>query len=302
MVALAGGTGSAKLIRGLASLECELTVVANVGDNLWMHGLYVCPDIDIPIYTLAGVEDRSRGWGIEGDTHAVLGQLATLGRETWFTLGDRDIATHILRTAALREGRTLTQATEELCRSYGLKARVLPATDSPLETRVITREGEMNLQEFWVRRRGMPHVVGVRYKGAASSAVTAQVEEAIRAADDVVVCPANPVSSIGPILAVRGISELLSRARARVSALSPMVGHAPYSGPAAKFMKATGTSSNSIGVANLYLGFLDAIMIDRRDENMAGEIQRLGIECRLSDTRLGSRAAERRVARELLDA
>jgi LPPG:FO 2-phospho-L-lactate transferase len=302
VVALAGGTGSAKLLRGLASLECDLTVVANVGDNVWMHGLYVCPDVDISIYTLAKVADRARGWGIEGDTFTVLKQLGALGEETWFALGDRDLATHILRTRALRGGRTLTQATKELCRAFGVSARVLPATDSPLETRILTTEGEMNLQEFWVKRRGRPHVEGIRYAGAATAPVTVDVERAIGAADSVVVCPANPITSIGPILAIDGLRESLARTPARVSALSPMVGNAPFSGPAAKLMKASGTSPDSLGVAALYLGFLDAMIINRTDRSMAARIQRLGVRCHLSDTELRSSAAERRLAVELLTA
>ena len=302
VVALAGGTGSAKLLRGFASLKCDLTVVSNVGDNLWIHGLYVCPDIDIAVYTLAGVSDARRGWGLEADTFTVLGQLGFLGKETWFALGDRDLATHIVRTAAIREGKTLTQATEELSQSLGLKARVLPVTDSPLETRISTPGGEIGLQDFWVRRRGRPRVTGVRYGGAEAASVTAEVKEAIRGADAVVVCPANPITSIGPMLAVGGLTESLASTSARVAALSPMVGRSPFSGPAAKLMKGTGVTPDSLGVVRLYLGFLDAVVIDRRDEGMARRIRDLGVRCRTSDTSLSSPAAEKRLARELLAA
>jgi len=300
VVALAGGTGSAKFLRGLASVRCDLTVVSNVGDNVWMHGLYVCPDIDIAMYTLAGVADGKRGWGVEGDTFTTLSQLGSLGRETWFALGDKDLATHILRTAALRDGKTLTEATEELARRYGVRARILPATDSPVETKVFTKDGEMGLQEFWVRRGGRPAVTGVRYEGAESSSVTPQVREAILGADAVVLCPANPVTSIGPMLAVRGLEDSLARARAKVAALSPMSGRLPFSGPAAKLLKACGVRPDSLGVATLYLGFIDAMIIDRKDERMAPKIDALGVRCRRSDTALATPAAERRLARELL--
>jgi LPPG:FO 2-phospho-L-lactate transferase len=302
VVALAGGTGSAKLLRGLAALDCELTVVANVGDNAWIHGLYVCPDVDISVYTLANVADRERGWGIQGDTFAALKQLGVLGEETWFALGDRDLATHILRTRALRDGRTLTQATEEICRALGVSERVLPATDSPLETRILTPEGEMNLQEFWVKMRGRPRVNGVRYQGASTASVTEQVEEAIGEADSVIVCPANPITSIGPVLSVHGLRESLARTPARVSALSPMVGNAPFSGPAAKMMRASGAGASSLGVARLYLDFLDAMIIHRTDRRMAAGIERLGIRCHLSDTGLRSPARARRLAKELIAA
>jgi LPPG:FO 2-phospho-L-lactate transferase len=301
IVALAGGTGSAKLLRGLASLECELTVVANVGDNTWVHGLLICPDIDTAMYTLAGMSDRTHGWGLRGDTFAVLKQLAELGQETWFALGDRDMATHILRTKWLREGRTLTQVTRDLCRGYGTRAEILPVTDSRLETKVLTPGGEMDLQQFWVKKRGRPRVTGVRYDGASEAAVTREVEDSVEKADYIIVCPANPVTSIGPMLSVRGLRKALASARARISALSPMVGSAPFSGPAAKLMKAAGASPDSVGVAEMYSDFLDTIVINPRDRRMADTIEQLGVKCRCSDTRLGSPAAERRIARELLE-
>ncbi len=204
VVALAGGTGSAKLLRGLASFDLDLTVIANVGDNVWMHGLYVCPDIDIAVYTLAGLADRRRGWGIEGDTFSVLKQLGSLGQETWFGLGDRDFATHIVRTRALKEGRTLTQVTQAACRAHKVRAKVIPATDSTLETRIVTPEGELNLQEFWVKKQGRPAVTAVRYEGASSATLTKEVETSIDKADYIVVCPANPITSIAPMLAIPG--------------------------------------------------------------------------------------------------
>lgn len=302
VVALSGGTGSAKLLRGLAALDCDLTVVANVGDNVWIHGLYICPDIDTAMYTLAGLGDRERGWGIAGDTFTTLKQLGTLGLETWFALGDRDLATHLFRTRALKEGKTLTQVTEELCRELKVRTRILPATDSPLETRVATPDGEINIQEFWVKKRGKVRVTGVRYAGAESSKMGEGVAEAIEKADSVVVCPANPITSIGPMLAIPGLRDALAHTSSRVAALSPMIGRGPFSGPAAKLMKASGTSPDSLGVAALYVDFLDTIVIDRRDRRMAQDILRLGIRCHLSDIRLGSSSAERRLARELLQA
>jgi len=298
VVALAGGTGSAKLLRGLSALESNLTVVANVGDNVWVHGLYVCPDIDTAMYTLAGLSNRLRGWGIEGDTFGVLKQLGALGAETWFALGDRDLATHLIRTQALAKGKTLTQVTEELCKRLKIGQRLLPVTDSRLETKIVTAEGEMDLQEFWVKKGGRPRVTGVRYEGSREAAITPQVADAIRKADKVIICPANPISSIGSMLAVGGLRDSLVGTSAKVAALSPMLGRGPFSGPAAKLMKAAGNSADSVGVAALYVDFLDS----RRDRDMMARIERLGIRCHLSDARMESGTAERRLAGELIEA
>jgi LPPG:FO 2-phospho-L-lactate transferase len=211
------------------------------------------------------------------------------------------MATHILRTKWLREGRTLTQITRDLCRGYGTRAQVLPVTDSRLETKILTPGGEMELQQFWVKKRGRPRVTGVRYDGASEAGVTREVEDSLGKADYIVVCPANPVTSISPMLAVRGLRKALASARARISALSPMVGSIPFSGQAAKLMKAARKSPDSVGVAEMYSDFLDTMIISRRDRKMADAIERLGVKCRCSDTGLGSPAAERRIARELLE-
>ncbi|MFI5404297.1 MAG: 2-phospho-L-lactate transferase [Candidatus Gagatemarchaeaceae archaeon] len=302
VVAIAGGTGSAKLIRGLSYLGPDLTVVANVGDNIWMHGLYVCPDVDIALYTLAGIADKSRGWGVEGDTFNSLAGLRALNTESWFALGDRDLATHIVRTALLRSGASLTEVTEKLRRDLHATSRVLPATDDPLETHVRTKKGLLHLQEFWVREGGRPGVTGVEYRGAARSRPSPQVADSIKGADRIVLCPANPVTSIGPILAIPGFPKLLQGARARITALSPMLGSSPFSGPAAKLMKAAGLRPNSLGVAVRYSGFLDAILIDSKDAGLAEEISNQGVQCHLSDIRMAGPEDETRLARAVLRA
>ena len=302
VVALAGGTGSAKLLRGLSVIGVDLTVIANVGDNYWTHGLYVCPDIDIAMYTLAGVASKKKGWGIEGDTFRTLAQLGLMGESTWFSLGDRDIATHLVRTELLREGVSLTEATEKLRKAYGVSQRLLPVTDDSVETRVLTSRGTMHLQEFWVRERGDPAVRGVKYTGASDAVPTKQVEEAIGTADRIVVCPANPVSSIGPMLAAPGFLEMLASAPARITSLSPMIGQEPISGPAGKLMKAMGMRTDSVGVAEAYSGFIDSLIIDRRDRRVATDIRELGVSCRSSDIVMRGRRDEIRLARELLAA
>jgi len=302
VVALAGGTGSAKVLRGLYRTETDLTVVANVGDNIWMYGVYVCPDIDIACYTLAGVADRSRGWGIAGDSFEALGSLRRYGEAAWFMLGDRDLATSLRRTKMIREGATLTEVTDSLRKALGLKCRVLPVTDDDVATMITTPAGDLHLQEFWVKEKGLPRVLKVWYRGARSARMTPQVESALEAADRVIICPANPISSIGPMLATPGFTGLLTSSRARVVALSPMEGRNPFSGPAGKLLKAVGVREDSIGVAELYSRFLDGIVISRRDSAMKRKIESLGIDCALSDTLLSSSEDELRLARELLEA
>ena len=302
VVALAGGTGSAKILRGLAALDVDLTVLGNVGDDYRFYGLPVCPDLDIAMYTLAGVADNARGWGIGGDSFAALKQLSGLGLETWFRLGDMDMAVQVFRRSLIDSGMTLTEATDSLRRALGVSASILPVTDDPLETHIITPRGSLHLQEFWVRERGRPHVVGVEYRGSRSASLTREAKGAIRAADRVVVCPANPVTSIRPMLAVRGTLGALAKSQARISALSPMIGQAPVSGPAAKLMKACGVRVDSVGVAKLYSAFLDSIIIDGSDKEMKEEIESIGVECRLSSTFIRGSADEVRLARELLSA
>ncbi|MDE1858536.1 MAG: 2-phospho-L-lactate transferase [Thaumarchaeota archaeon] len=300
VVALAGGTGSAKVLRGMKSLPIDLTVVANVGDNVWMYGAYVCPDVDIACYTLSGVVDRARGWGVEGETFEAMGTFERSGLETWFRLGDRDLAVCMARTEMLRRGSTLTEATDMVRRGLGVPFPVLPATDRHVETRVATPGGDLHLQEFWVRDRGRPRVTGVSYRGASSARPTRAVADAILRADRVVLCPANPVTSIGPMLAVPGFARLLARTDARAVALSPMSGSGPISGPAGKFMKAVGRRADSVGVAKMYSQFLDAMMISAEDSAMSRRVADLGVECRTSDTMIRGPQDEARLAKELL--
>ncbi len=299
VVALAGGTGSAKLLRGLDSLGVDLTVVANVGDNIWMYGVYVCPDIDVACYSLAGIADRAKGWGVAGDTFEMLKALRRLGLDTWFKLGDQDFATCLVRTRTIHSGGTLTEATEMERRALGVTCKVLPVTDNPVETRILTPRGDEHLQEFWVRDKGRPEAIGVRYRGASKARVSVAVKSALAEADRVVVCPANPVTSIGPMLAVPGFTRMLSKTH--VAALSPMEGEAPFSGPAGKLMKAIGSKQNSAGVAGLYAGFLGAVLISERDRELEGTIEAMGIRCIRTDTRISTANDATRLAKELLE-
>jgi LPPG:FO 2-phospho-L-lactate transferase len=302
VVALAGGTGSAKLVRGLAKMGADLTIIGNVGDNFWIHGLYVCPDLDIAMYTLAGIEDREHGWGIQGDSFEILRRLAECGRPDWFVLGDKDITTQVLRTNYLREGLRLTEATAKLCEAYGLSAPILPVTDDQLETYISTSNGPLHIQEFWVREKGRPRTLGVDYYGSQEAVVTQEAAAALKLADRVVICPANPVTSIGLILAVPGMTELLRGVHGRITALSPMIGRFPFSGPAGKLMSATGIRPDSAGVDELYTDLLDALLIYSSDSGLAGDVEKTGVMPLISNTRIVSPNDEVRLARELVEA
>lgn len=301
VTALAGGTGSAKLLRGIYSLPVNLTVIANVGDNIWMNGLYVCPDIDIAMYTLAGMANPETGWGIAGDSFRTLSQLSRLGGDAWFKLGDVDLATSMMRTEMRRRGMTLTAVTKVLSKSFDLTCTLLPVTDEELETQIITSSGNLHLQEFWVREKGKPDVTGVRYRGASRASMTREAKRALSGADRIIVCPANPITSIGPMLAVQGFAKQLAESDARVVALSPMMGGAPFSGPAGKLMKAMGKRADSIGIASMYRKFVDSIVVSSDDLAMKEPIEALGPKCIFSETMMKTREDERRLAKELLE-
>jgi len=302
VVALAGGTGSAKLLRGLKAELGEFTVVSNVGDNFWNHGLYVCPDIDIAIYTLAGLSDVERGWGINEDTFNVLSQLGRLGEETWFNLGDKDLATHIFRTEQLAKGNRLGDITTMLCERFKVTQRVLPCTDDRVETFITTDIGSMHLQEFWVKHHGDPKVMGVEYRGSEGAKPEEKVLAALESADRIVFCPANPVTSMMPILAVEGVRKAIAKSNARRAAVSPMIAGAPVSGPAAKMMQAIGAEPNSTSVARLYKGLIDSLVIDNADEAEVSALQSEGVRAVKGSILMKDREDERRLAKMVLEA
>lgn len=303
VVALAGGTGSAKLLRGLKEEQGEFTVISNVGDNFWHRGLYICPDVDIALYTLAGLADVKQGWGIESDTFNVLAQLTALKEEAWFKLGDRDLATHIFRTEQLALGNRLGDITTMLSERLGVdkRQRIYPCTDDRLETYVETDLGEMHLQEFWVKRHGDPQVGGVQYRGAETARPAQRALAALEEADLIIFCPANPVTSIMPILAVDGIRKAVAASRARKVAISPMIGDAPVSGPAGKLMRAIGSEPSSGSVAALYRGLIDTLVIDSSDAPRRAEVEAAGVKVLSTSILMNGREDERRLARAAID-
>jgi len=304
ILALTGGTGGAKLIEGLAAeLDAdELTIVCNTADDTLVHGLYVSPDLDTITYTLAGLIDPDQGWGVRNDTFAVLQQLGHLGVETWFKLGDRDLALHIRRTQLINEGLKLSEVTDQLCRALGIKPKILPMSDEKIQTRVNTPQGEISFQEFFVKEHWTREVTGIHFAGIEQSQPAPGVLEAMRRAEGVIVCPSNPITSIGPILAVPGIRSALAALEVPVVGVSPLIGATAISGPAHKLMIACGYDPSSLGVARHYGDILDRLFIAAEDQNLASSIQDLSIGPVCTDIRMMTANDKRRLAAEVLAA
>jgi LPPG:FO 2-phospho-L-lactate transferase len=302
IVALAGGVGAARFLDGLARVvdPAHLCVVGNTADDTEMYGLHISPDLDTVAYTLAGLANREHGWGLEGDTFRCLDALRGLGADAWFQLGDRDFATHLYRTARLRAGATLTQVTRELCASWGVRPALLPMSDDRVRTLVQTRHGHLDFQTYFVRRGARDTVLGIDFPGAKQARPAPGLLPAIRNAARIIVCPSNPIISIGPILAVPGVREALRQTSAPVVAISPIVGGKALKGPAARMMKSLGLRVSAAGVAELYGDFLAAMVLDRADERLAPAVEKLGIRAVVTDTIMTSLARKKSLARAAL--
>ena len=298
---LAGGTGSIKLVRALAAIEKDIVVICNVGDNTWMHGLYVCPDIDTMIYGLANMLDQKRGWGIKGDSFQCLAQMKKIGASTWFSLGDKDLAIHLLRTSMMKDGKSLSEITNFFRNCYSISAQLIPATDREVTTIIVTRtKGDMHLQEFWVKYKGRPRVTGVRYHDASSATASTDAIDAIRRCRAVVIAPANPVSSIGPIVALSDLRKELVQNRDKVIAISPLIGRKAVSGPAIKYMRALGLENSSVGVAKYYRDFVSKFMISMEDHSMKIQIEALDMQVYETNITMKTRRDEVRLGKNLL--
>ncbi len=285
-----------KLVRGLSSIANSIAVILNVGDNVWKYGLYICPDIDTIFYGLSGLLDSSRGWGIRGDTFNFLEQTGELGLENWFRIGDRDLATHVVRTELIRQGMTLTQVTEYFRSIYKLKAILIPISNDSIETRIVTSRGEMNIQEFWVRYKATPKVVRIVYKGAKNSRMTNKAIRLIRNSERIIIAPANPISSIGPMLAIPEVKNELAKVKKKVIAISPVQGKQAFSGPATKYMKALKLDTSPMGIAKYYSGIIGSIVISKEDRSYEGKLMKLGLKVYLNDITMNSLHEERRLA------
>ncbi|HWP61993.1 MAG TPA: 2-phospho-L-lactate transferase [Candidatus Binatia bacterium] len=305
VVELAGGVGGAKLAHGLAAhLGPDLTVVVNTGDDLERHGLVVWPDHDTVLYTLAGLDDRERGWGLRDETWTVMAQLERLGEATWFRLGDRDIATHLLRTEALHAGRRPTEVALDLQRRFGITPRILPMSDDPVRTVVDTDVGRLEFQEYFVRLRQGPTVRAVTFVGIEAARPTPEVEAAIAAADLVVLAPSNPIVSIGPILAVPGLRDRLLARRATglpVVGVSPIVAGRALKGPADRMLASLGHEVSAAGVATIYRDILTGFVLDALDAELAPAIETLGLRVLVTDTIMTDDAARARLGEAVLD-
>jgi LPPG:FO 2-phospho-L-lactate transferase len=304
VAALAGGVGAAKLLLGLSRVlpPENITAIVNTGDDAEIHGLTICPDLDTVTYTLAGLVNPSAGWGVAGDTFEALRWLGRYGRDAWFSLGDRDLATHIHRTALLRGGASLSEAADSIRRALGIAIRILPMSDTPVRTILDTDMGWLAFQEYFVRERALPRVNRIHFEGASSAVPASGVLEAIRSADTVLICPSNPLISIGPILAVPGIREALSTCRARVAAVTPIVGGKSLKGPSGKMLAELGIEVSALGVARMYQDVASVFVLDETDGALKAPIETLGMRVMVAPTIMRTDDQKQRLAEILLAA
>jgi LPPG:FO 2-phospho-L-lactate transferase len=302
VTALAGGVGASKLLLGLHDViePRNLTVIVNTGDDITLHGLKISPDLDIVTYTLAGVVDEAKGWGYRGETFHALKRLTAFGRINWFNLGDRDLATHIHRSAMLAEGKSLSDAAEAIRLALGVTARILPMCDQPVPTMIDTTEGELHFQEYLVKRHAEPVVRGIRFDGVDKARPARGVLESIRDADCILICPSNPLISIGPILAVPGIRKALRARKESVFAVCPIVAGKSLKGPSDKMLAELGHEPSASGVAKLYADFTGTFVIDPADKTQAGTIRKLRMKVEVVPTVMKTRTQKRNLARSLL--
>ena len=286
ITALAGGVGAARFLTGLVKLVDgkDLSIIVNTGDDIELFGLHISPDVDIVTYTLAGIVDEEKGWGIRGDTFRCLEALRKFSLEAWFNLGDKDLATHMFRTALLKNGFKLFEVTAQISHALGLDVKILPMTDDNFETRILTDMGSVHFEEYLVKRGAKDKVLGVEFLGAESANPAAGVVESIIEAELVVICPSNPVVSIGTILAVNGVRDAVKRSDAKKVAISPIIAGVPVKGPADKLLRGLGFEVSAYSVAKLYSDFLDTFILDVVDSAEKDKIEKLGIEVKVTNT------------------
>jgi len=302
VAALAGGVGASKLLLGLNRVmdARELTAIVNTGDDLSLHGLEISPDLDIVTYTLGGVVNPETGWGFRQETFRLLERLAVLGGPSWFNLGDRDLATHIYRTDRLRRGATLSQVADEVRRALGVQAAILPMSDQPVRTKIRAKQGWLAFQEYFVKLRAKPVVREIRFEGCEKARPAPGLLDALRKAERIVICPSNPMISVGPILAVPGIREALRERREAVLAVCPLVGGKSLKGPSDKMMRQMGLQSSALGVAKLYRDFCATLMIDSADARQKKAIEALGMNTVVASTVMSTLSDKARLARAIL--
>jgi LPPG:FO 2-phospho-L-lactate transferase len=301
IVVLAGGVGGARLASGFYQTlpPSDLDIVVNTGDDFEHLGLRISPDLDTVAYTLAGLANRETGWGVAGDTFEALDALERLGGPSWFRLGDRDLATHLQRTTLLSQGLRLTEATARICQALGVTARILPMTDDSVATKVVTAEGELDFQDYFVRQRCEPLVQAIRFAGIAEARPSPEVIDALGAADGIVIAPSNPFVSVEPILALPGVRDLVASKPA--IAVSPIVGGQAIKGPAAKMLGELGLDVSPVGVASRYAGLIEGFVMDQQDEALADAVRALGLEVTVTQTIMRSDADRASLAADCID-
>jgi LPPG:FO 2-phospho-L-lactate transferase len=297
---LAGGSGSVKMVRGFASQRTDINVVTNVGDNYWIYGMYICPDIDTITYGLADLLDHDKGWGIKKDTFGFLRQMEIFGEETWFRIGDRDTATHLTRTNMLKNGKSLSYITKWMAEKFSIEIKILPVTDNTMETRIITDRGDLHLQEFWVKHRGLDEVKGIEYQGAEKVRPNPDAMNAIHDSSLIVIAPGNPLTSIGPMLAIKGIRKELSKKKNKVVAISPIIGNSAITGPTGKYLEAAGIEVSALGVAKMYADVCSNIIIDTKDHALTKKIESLNINVHESKIKMTTKQSEDALAASIL--
>ena len=297
---LAGGSGSVKMVRGFAAQRTDINVVTNVGDNYWLYGMYICPDIDTITYGLADLLDHDKGWGIKKDTFGFLRQMEIFGEETWFRIGDRDTATHLTRTNMLKNGNSLSDITKWMCEKFSIEIKILPVTDNTMETRIITDKGYMHLQEFWVKHRGLDEVKGIEYQGSEKVRPNPDAMNAIHDSNLIVIAPGNPLTSIGPMLAIKGIRKELSKKKNKVVAISPIIGNSAITGPTGKYLEAAGIEVSALGVAKMYADVCSNIIIDTKDHALTKKIESLNINVHESKIKMTNKQSEDALAASII--
>lgn len=303
ITALAGGVGAARFLTGLLKLvkEEELTVIVNTGDDINLFGLHISPDIDIVTYTLAGIVNNEKGWGINADTFNCLNMLKQFNQESWFNLGDKDFATSILRTNMLKNGVTLSQITAKVACDLGLKLKILPMTNDKFATHIRTPQGSIHFEEYMVKREAKDQVLDVEYIGADTATPAPGVIESIMKANHVIVCPSNPIVSVGTILSIKGVREALKKSKAKKSAITPIVAGSPVKGPADKLLSGLGLEVSAYSVAKLYADFLNTFIIDKADITEKNRIEELGVEVKITNTLMKDLHSKVELARTVLN-
>ena len=297
---IAGGTGSVKLARGLSKVADNLTVITNVADNIWLHGLYICPDIDTVTYGLSGLLDKSRGWGVIDDSFVFMEQMNKLGQDYWFKIGDKDLALHTIRTRFINEGRPLSWITEWVRKRLSISTVILPASDQHFETRIKTSVGEMHIQEYWVKNHAELDILNIRYEGIEQADPNPKTLQAIRNSDMIVIAPGNPISSIGPITSMPSIRKELELRKNEVIAVSPIIGNQALSGPASKYLEVMGIESSPAGIASYYSDISSNLVISESDIDYEKLIQNYGVDVYKTDIIMENEQDEIKLSNHIL--